>query len=91
MNTIFVGQDGILVMITSPTEKTWDYLTVLMDEVSKGYNEEVNTIAEELNISKECAANVFYFRSTKRWSSSLESKLIKAFTLNQRIDIFNWS
>lgn len=50
-------------------------------------DEQVASLAKELNVSEECANDVFYLRSRSRWSSELEAELIALHKAGKRPDI----
>lgn len=39
--------------------------------------EEIKVIASELNVSESCAGDVWYLRQRSRWTTELESELIR--------------
>ena len=48
-------------------------MDLLRDETTK----DIQTLAEKLNVSENCASAVFYLRSRSRWTQELEDELIR--------------
>jgi hypothetical protein len=58
------------------SQEDWDKFNALMYKVQDGYQEEIDNIQEEHQISSACAAAVWYLRSRSRWTEEKEQQLI---------------
>lgn len=56
-----------------------DALNQLMDRINDSSLDEIKTLALELNVDETCAADVWYLRQRSRWTSELETELIRLY------------
>jgi len=65
-------------------EGSWAELQKFMNALHDETDEHIRKIAEELSITQDCAADVWYLRSRSRWTQDLEDKLIDLHKQGQR-------
>lgn len=59
------------------TVEDWNSFQQIMDEYQEEQINYIKSLAEELNVSEGCAADVLYLRSRSRHTDELEKELIQ--------------
>ncbi len=62
---------------TNPTKQDLDTLSEIMAKVQDETVLYIQSLAKELNVSENCAGDVWYLRTRSRWTQELENQLIQ--------------
>jgi hypothetical protein len=65
------------ITMTNPTEKELKFITEAFLEMQHEMLAEQEELAEALNVSMACAADVQYLRTRSRWTLEKEKELIR--------------
>lgn len=60
-------------------EETMNKFQSVMDEYQESFVKYIQSVANELEITDDCASSVVYLRSRSRWSQELEDELISLY------------
>lgn len=56
-----------------------DGFQAAMDEIHDGWHQEINRIAQELNIPNSLARDIWYLRGRSRWTNELEERILRCY------------
>jgi len=61
-----------------------------MDSLAEQTDKYIQKLAKKLNISRDCAQDVWYLRTRSRWTQDLEKELIRLHRAGKPPNIFDW-
>lgn len=67
---------AVIKIPSNPTPEQMEAFQEVMNEHTEHTNLEIEKIARDMGVSRNCAADICYLRSRSRWTQALEDELI---------------
>lgn len=84
------NQQTYVMNLSNMTDAQWDEFQKVMDTLHDEQTQYINTLADEMKVSVDCAGDIVYLRSRSRWTQELENQLIQLYKEGKAPNIFEF-